>query len=91
MWVGDHKPCQLKPTRNSKYCRLHNYLIKTSKVVLCIKCGKGTYAKYKACAKCGAYQIRLKYRYIYEGECCRLRQIDVENRHIKGILYRIAH
>ena len=35
MKVGNHKPCQLKPTRNSNYCKVHNYLKKESKVLPC--------------------------------------------------------
>ena len=41
------------------------------------KCGRGTYAKYQVCVKCGAHKIRLKHKYMYIVECNRLRQIDV--------------
>lgn len=30
--VGNHNPCQLKPTNYSKYCKMHIYLMKKSKV-----------------------------------------------------------
>ena len=29
--VGDNEPCHLQPTKNSKYCALHNFLIKNVK------------------------------------------------------------
>ena len=32
--VGDNEPCHLQPTKNSKYCALHNFLIKKSQVKL---------------------------------------------------------
>ena len=32
--VANHKACQAKPTKRSIYCKLHNYLMKKSKVVL---------------------------------------------------------
>ena len=76
--VANHKPCQLKPTRNSNYCKVHNYLMKKSKVLPCKKCGKGTYAKYQICAKCGAHKIRLQHRYMYVVECQRLRDINID-------------
>ena len=71
--VGNHKPCESKPTKNSKYCKLHNYLMKTSKVLPCIHYGKGTYSKYQVCVQCGVHKIR----YMYVVECNSLRQIDV--------------
>ena len=76
--VGIHKPCQFKPTKNSKYCKLHNYLIKPSKVLPCNNCGKGTYTKYRVCVNCGASKIRLRHRYICAVECQRLRDINID-------------
>ena len=65
--VGSHKHCESKPKKNSKYCTLHTYLMKTSKVKPCLNCGKGTSAKYQICVPCGAHKIRLKHQY-YEIE-----------------------
>ena len=76
--VANHKPCQSKPTKTSKYCKLHNYLMKKSKVVPCINCGRGTYAKYRVCVDCGASKIRLKHRYIYVVERQRLWNINID-------------
>ena len=76
--IGDHKPCQLAPTKRSIYCGLHNYLMKTSKVVPCITCGKGTSAKYRVCMSCGGEKVRLRHRYIYLVECQRLRRIEID-------------
>ena len=76
--VANHKPCQSKPTKRSKYCKLHNYLMKKSKVIPCINCGRGTYAKYRVCVDCGASKIRLRHRYIYVVKCQRLRDINID-------------
>ena len=78
--VGNHESCHSKTTKKSTYCRLHNYLIKTSQVKPCIQCGKGTYAKYQICVACGAHKIRLKHRYYeiqkpYKQEATRLRNM----------------
>ena len=48
MKVGNNEPCRAKPTKNSKYCAMHNFLIKNSKVKACIRCGKGTSSNYKS-------------------------------------------
>lgn len=61
--VGDNKPCRLKPTKKSQYCRIHNFLIKTSQVKPCLGCGKGTCSKFQICNKCGAISLRAKIRY----------------------------
>lgn len=76
--VGNHKPCRSKHTKGSDYCKLHNYLIQKSKVVPCIRCGRGTYAKYKVCVDCGASKIRLRHYYMYIVECQRLRNINID-------------
>ena len=36
--VGDNEPCHSKPTKKSIYCKMHNFLIKTSKVKPCLQC-----------------------------------------------------
>ena len=81
--VGARKPCTLKPTTNSKYCKMHNFLIKNSQVKPCLVCGKGTYAKYQVCVPCGAQRIRLYHRYHevckpFVNECRRLRNIELD-------------
>jgi len=83
MKVGNHESCHSKPTTNSKYCKLHNYLMKKSKVKPCTNCGNGTYAKYQICVPCGAHKVRLLHRYYevvkpFESECRRLRNIDCQ-------------
>ena len=80
--VGDHEPCHSKSTRNSPYCKLHNYLMKTSKVKSCIVCGKGTYAKYQVCVGCGAHKIRLKHRYAEV-----VKPFIVETQRLRNIQY----
>jgi hypothetical protein len=75
--------CKNKPTKNSDYCALHNYVMKNRKVrIPCLGCGKGTVAKYHMCMSCGANKIRLRHRYLdidqlYKLECYRLRQIKI--------------
>ena len=81
--VGAQMPCTLKSTKNSKYCKMHNFLNKNSKVKPCLICGKGTYAKYQVCVSCGAQRIRLNHRYheVYKpfvNECKRLRNIELD-------------
>ena len=80
--VGNHELCHSRSTKNSKYCKLHNYLMKKSKVKPCIKCGNGTYAKYQTCVPCGAHKVRLLHRYYevvkpFVEECRRLGRIDI--------------
>ena len=79
--IGNHEPCHSKTTKNSKYCKLHNYLMKNSKVKPCLKCSKGTCAKYQVCVPCGAERERLRHRYHevakpYNEEVKRLMQIE---------------
>ena len=52
--------------------------MKKSKVIPCINCGRGTYAKYRVCVDCGASKIRLRHRYIYVVECQRLRDVNID-------------
>ena len=75
--VGYHTPCQSTPTKRSKYCALHNRLVKNSKVVPCINCGRGTYAKYRVCTDYGAENVWMKHWLIYLIECRGLRRIDI--------------
>ena len=76
LMVGD-KHCKLKATKNSNYCKIHNYNAKKSKVYKCKLCNKGTFAKYQVCSKCDAHKIRLKKRYEYIAECRKFRHIDI--------------
>ena len=78
--VGDNEPCHLQPTKNSKYCALHTFLIKKSQVKPCLRCGKGTWSKLQICNPCGANKIRVNKRYHtvikpYNAECHRLEKI----------------
>ena len=78
--VGDNEPCHLQPTKNSKYCALHNFLIKNSQVKPCLRCGKGTWSKLQICNPCGANKIRVNKRYHTvikrcNAECHRLGKI----------------
>lgn len=80
--VGNNEPCHSKPTKKSVYCRMHNFLIKASKVKPCLRCGLGTCSKLQMCNKCGANNIRMNQRYHevikpFNSECHRLRQIEI--------------
>ena len=78
--VGDNEPCHAKPTKNAKYCAMHNFLIKSSKVKACLRCGKRTSSKLQFCDSCGANKIRVLHRYHtvikpFKNESRRLRNI----------------
>ena len=79
--VGLHSPCKNKTTKNSCYCNLHNYRLKTSKVLPCIKCKRGTCSKYQICNLCGAGSIRKMQDYwkfkSYNAECLKFRKIEI--------------
>ena len=77
---GDNEPCHLQPIKNSKYCALHNFLIKKSPVKPCLRCGKGTWSKLPICNPCGANKVRVNKKYHtvikpYNAECHRLGKI----------------
>ena len=38
--VGAHKHCTLKSTKNSKYCKMHNFFIKIVKLNLALSAAK---------------------------------------------------
>ena len=79
--IGLHNPCENKPTKDSNYCSLHKYRFKKSHALPCLKCKKGTSAKYQVCVGCGAHSIRKKHEYwrlkSYNAECLRFRRIEV--------------
>ena len=72
--VGSDEPCYKTPTKNSKYCTMHNFLMKNSNEKPCLRCGKRTHSKLQICNACGAYKIRY---HTVKYECQRLRQIDL--------------
>ena len=52
--------------------------MKKSKVVPCINCNRGAYAKYRVCVDCGAEKVRVKHRFIFIAECRRVRDIEID-------------
>ena len=64
--LGLNEPCKRKLAKNSIYCNAHKRIMRLnqSKVVLCLKCNKGTTAKLQICDKCGGKNEREKQRYI---------------------------
>jgi hypothetical protein len=76
--IGDNEPCHRNHTKNSKYCKYHNYLIKTSKTKPCTRCGRGTKAKYQICIRCGSQDYYNKTIKTYKSECNRFRKISLE-------------
>ena len=81
--LGSNKPCKNKPVKNSTYCKGHKYILKhnKSKVVRCLKCNKGTTAKYQICDKCDGKNVREKHRWFdkikpFKEEIKRLNRIE---------------
>lgn len=68
MRVSDHKPWQVKPTKHSKYCKLHNCPMKRKKsdCTMYKMWYRFICAKNKVYAKCGSHKIKIKHRYIHD-------------------------
>ena len=69
------------PTKKPQYCAMHKFLMKTSQVKPCLRCGNGTCSKLRICNWCGANKIRQKQRYHnvikpFNTACQRLKNID---------------
>ncbi len=82
--IGKYGHCSERATKESDYCKQHNYILKNNRSIVkpCIKCGLGTKAIWLVCCACGGNLYRMNKLYAekirpYALEASRMRRIEL--------------